>query len=192
MGLDVQREDFLARKKSVANIGKTKRGKGTKFIVVADGQCVSLGVCIAPASPAKVTLIESTLKQVAVPRSGLGRPRTKPRRLIYDKAADTDALRLRLKKRGIELICPHWSNRKDPHSRTAIPCAATDADGPPKGPWPGSETFAGWWSDTRLSPRCSWLPQGRLRDDHPSTVLKPLQVFLHKQPHASGAYDRWP
>jgi transposase len=96
------------------DIGKTKRGKGTKLMMVADGRGVPMGVRIAPASPAEVTLIESTLEQVAVPRSGPGRPRTKPRRLIYDKAADSDALRLRLKKYGIELICPHRSNRKRP------------------------------------------------------------------------------
>jgi transposase len=114
VGRDVQRRDVLARKKRGADVGKTKRGKGTKLMVVADGRGVPLGVRIAPASPAEVTLIESTLEQVAVPRSGPGRPRTKPRRLIYDKAADSDALRLRLKKHGIELICPHRSNRKRP------------------------------------------------------------------------------
>lgn len=43
-----------------------------------------------------------------------GRPRKKPKRLIYDKAADSDPLRKRLKRRGIDLICPHKSNRKKP------------------------------------------------------------------------------
>ena len=104
---------FSPEKRS-AGIGKTKRGKGTKLMVVADGRGVPLGVRIALAAPAEVTLIESTLEQVAVPRSGPGRPRAKPRRLIYDKAADSNALRLRLKKRGIEPICPHRSNRKRP------------------------------------------------------------------------------
>jgi transposase len=83
-------------------------------MVVADGRGVPLRVRIAPASSAEVTLIESTLEQVAVPRSGAGRPQTKPRRLIYDKAADSDALPVRLKKRGIELIWAHRSNRKRP------------------------------------------------------------------------------
>lgn len=40
--------------------------------------------------------------------------RRKPRRLIYDKAADSDPLRERLAHRGIELICPHKANRKKP------------------------------------------------------------------------------
>ncbi len=46
-----------------------------------------------------------------MPRNGPGRPKTKGQRLIYDRAADSDPLRQRLKARGIELICPHRSNR---------------------------------------------------------------------------------
>jgi transposase len=83
-------------------------------MVVADGRGVPLGGRIAPAAPEEVTLIESTLEQVAVQRSSPGRPRTKPRRLIYDKAADSDALQLRLKKGRIELTCPHRLNRERP------------------------------------------------------------------------------
>jgi len=32
--------------------------------------------------------------------------------LIYDRAADNDALRRRLKRRGIELICPNRCNKR--------------------------------------------------------------------------------
>ena len=67
------------------------------------------------ASPAEVGLIEPTLERVAVPRPGRGRPRKNPTRLIYDKAADSDPLRTRLARRGIELICPH---RKKPEETT--------------------------------------------------------------------------
>jgi transposase len=34
------------------------------------------------------------------------------KRLIYDRAADSDPLRERLKNRGIDLIAPHRSNRR--------------------------------------------------------------------------------
>jgi hypothetical protein len=61
-------------------------------------------------------LIESTLERVAVPRRR-GRPRKNPKRLIYDKAADSDPLRKRLKNRGIDLICPHKSNRRKPRTQ---------------------------------------------------------------------------
>lgn len=66
------------------------------------------------ASPAEVTLLEKTLDTVAVPRRGGGRPRKNPERLILDKAYDSDPLRARLAKRGIEMICPHKCNRVKP------------------------------------------------------------------------------
>ena len=81
-------------------------------MVVADGKGVPLGNHLDSASPAEVTLIERTLETVSVPRSGRGRPRKKMQRLIYDRAADCDALRLRLRNRGIELIAPHRCNRR--------------------------------------------------------------------------------
>ncbi len=105
---------FSPAKKGGAGVGKTKRGKGTKLMVVADGQGIPLGVHVTSASPHEVTLIETTLEQVAVPRPGRGRPRKNPKRLIYDMAADSDALRDRLAHRGIELICPYRRNRSKP------------------------------------------------------------------------------
>jgi len=51
---------------------------------------------------------------VSVPRNGPGRPRNKPDRLIADTGYDSDSLRIDLKKRGIDLICPHCKNRKKP------------------------------------------------------------------------------
>lgn len=114
LGRDLCRRHVFAGKKGGACVGKTKRGKGTKLMVVADGKSVPLGVQLASATPNEVTLIESTLEKVAVPRKGRGRPRKNPARLIYDKAADSDPLRDRLKKRGIELICPHRANRTKP------------------------------------------------------------------------------
>jgi transposase len=80
-------------------------------MVVVDGQGVPLGNYLDSASPAEVTLVERTLAQVQVPRAGRGRPKSKPQRLIADRAYDRDPLRRRLKQRGIQLICPHRQNR---------------------------------------------------------------------------------
>lgn len=112
MGRVLRRRQFRPGEKRGAAVGKTKRGKGTKWMVVVDGKGVPLGNHLDSASPAEVTLIETTLSKISVPRSGPGRPRQKPERLVYDKAGDSDALRERLKKRGIELICPPRRNRK--------------------------------------------------------------------------------
>ncbi len=61
------------------------------------------------------TVAETTLATIRVGRCHrAGRPRQKPMRVIADKAYDSDPLRERLARRGIELIAPHRSNRKKP------------------------------------------------------------------------------
>lgn len=102
-------------------VGKTKRGKGTKLMVLADGQGIPLGVSIHAASPAEVTLVEQTLRTVQVGNGQPGRPRRNPTRLIADRAYDSDPLRNWLKKRGIELVCPHRKNRKKPNTQDGRP-----------------------------------------------------------------------
>jgi transposase len=79
-------------------------------MVVVDGQGVPLGVHLASATPAEVTLIETTLDNTAPDAEGC----EGVERLIYDKAADSDALRMQLAERNIELICPHRRGRKRP------------------------------------------------------------------------------
>ena len=83
-------------------------------MIVIDGDGIPLGVHLNSASPHEISLVDKTLNTMAVPRGGPGRPRTRPQRLIGDKAYDRDPLRTRLKKRGIELIAPHKKNRKKP------------------------------------------------------------------------------
>lgn len=53
-----------------------------------------------------MTLIETLLDAIVI--------RRKPKRLLYDKAADSDPLRLRLRRRKIELVCRHRVNRVKP------------------------------------------------------------------------------
>lgn len=81
-------------------------------MVVVDGQGVPLGNHLDSASPGEVKLLEKTLSTIAVPRTRQGRPKNKPQRIIADKAYDSDPLRERLAKRGIELICPYRENNK--------------------------------------------------------------------------------
>jgi transposase len=85
-------------------VGKTKRGKGTKLMAVADRTGFPLAVYAASASPHEVTLVQATLAQVLTAE--------RPERLIGDKAYDSDPLDAELKEQGVELIAPHKSNRK--------------------------------------------------------------------------------
>lgn len=90
-------------------MGKTKRGKGTKLMVIADASGLPLAVHAASASPHEVTLVEATLAKTVT----LGRPR----RPIGDRAYDSDPLDQRLAAQGIALIAPHRANRTKPKTQ---------------------------------------------------------------------------
>ncbi len=98
------RRHICAGKKRGPKVGKTKRGKGTKLMVIADATGLPLAVHTSSASPHEVTLVEATLDETVT----LGRPK----RLIGDRAYDSDPLDCLLAKQGVELIAPHKSNRK--------------------------------------------------------------------------------
>jgi transposase len=85
-------------------VGKTKRGKGTKLMAMADSNGFPLAIHTASASPHEVTLVPETLAQVFTTEQ--------PERVIGDKAYDSDPLDAELKEQGIEMIAPHKSNRK--------------------------------------------------------------------------------
>ncbi len=90
-------------------MGKTKRGKGTKLVALADASGLPLSVCAASASPHEVTLVGETIDARFVSE--------KPERLIGDRAYDSDPLDETLAGRGIEMIAPHRRNRKKPKTQ---------------------------------------------------------------------------
>ena len=95
---------FAIRQKRGFQVGKTKRGKGTKLMAVADGFGLPLAVYTESASPHEVKLVERTITERFTDE--------RPERLIGDKAYDSDPLDEQLKKLGIEMIAPHKANRK--------------------------------------------------------------------------------
>jgi hypothetical protein len=95
-------------------VGKTKRGKGTKVMAVADRSGLPVAAWIQSASPAEVTLAEETLDHAFLDVA--------PDCLIGDKAYDSDPL-----------VRP----------RTGARCAATSGAGRSSASSPGSTTSAG-------------------------------------------------
>src|SRR5690606_8886399 len=69
-------------------IGKTKVGKGTKVMMVSDGNGVPIGLYLDSAQHHEIRLAEATLKTVRVPQRR-GRPRTRPKELVADRAYDS-------------------------------------------------------------------------------------------------------
>lgn len=83
------------------DIGPTKRGKGTKIMALTDAHGLPIAIRTVSARPNEVTLADRTIRSSAV----------KPKRVIADRAYDSDKLRRTLAKRGIRLISPHRRNR---------------------------------------------------------------------------------
>lgn len=95
---------FAPAKKGGRRVGKTKRGKGTKIMAIADRNGLPVSVCVESATPHEVTLAMSTLLQMVVADA--------PQNLIGDNAYDSDRLDAQLSSYGIEVIAPHRRNRR--------------------------------------------------------------------------------
>src|SRR5688500_12322467 len=81
---DVHRRLLCQRQKKGLHVGKTKRGKGTKIMAIADGAGLPLAITIASASPHETTLVGSTLNDSrlpATPERGGGAARSTRERL---------------------------------------------------------------------------------------------------------------
>ncbi len=86
-------------------MGKTKRGKGTKLMAVREGSfALPVAVLAESASPHEVKLVGRTVCERFTDE--------RPKKMIGDKAYDSDPLDKELKKLDIELIAPHKANRK--------------------------------------------------------------------------------
>jgi transposase len=91
--------DVCSCKKRGECVDLTKPGKGSKVMILSDGRGLPLAINVVSARPHEVTLIEPLLESCSMRRY--------IQRLIYDRAADSEPLRIRLASRGIELICPN-------------------------------------------------------------------------------------
>ena len=78
-------------------------------MAVADGAGFPVALSVGSASPHEVTLVEETLEKRLVEE--------KPKRLIGDRAYDSDPLDEKLAKQEIQLIAPHKTNRKKPKTQ---------------------------------------------------------------------------
>ena len=99
--------DICSGQKRGRLVGKTKRGKGTKIMGIADGHGLPLALRTESASPAEVKLVKATLDERVVADV--------PERLIGDKAYDSDRLDQQLMQEyGTEMIAPNKVNRRVP------------------------------------------------------------------------------
>ncbi|TCK75850.1 DDE family transposase [Acidipila rosea] len=139
------------REKGGSGVGKTRRGKGTKCMVVVAGRGVPVGAQLASAQISEHQLAESTLATVNVLRTDPGRPRSRLRRVITDRGYDSDPLRERLKQRGTDLIVPTAATSDNDAMKMHANSDATNAAGKSNAPTLGCRTSAASRSATTAS-----------------------------------------
>ena len=81
--------------------------------MVVDGQGIPLEAI--PTLPRRLRSgsWRDVLATIKVPKKGPGRPRTRPKRIIGDKAYDSDPARKKPRQRGISLLVPHRKNHRN-------------------------------------------------------------------------------
>lgn len=84
-------------------MGRTRNGKGTRCLVLVDGQGVPLGVHLSAATLAEGSLPLQTLDARATTRQ--------PDRIVADRGHDASHLRGAMKAQGSDLTAPHLRTR---------------------------------------------------------------------------------
>ena len=145
-------------------MGATKRGKGTKLMAVADRSGLPVAVHTAAASPHAVTLVPDTL--------AAGFTTERPKRLIGDKAYDSDRLDVTLAADGIELIAPHRANRRRPKTQDGRPLRRY------KRRWQVERLFAWLQNFRRVLVRHEYHAENYLGFVHLGCILILLRCYL--------------
>ncbi|HEV2459431.1 MAG TPA: IS5 family transposase, partial [Ktedonobacterales bacterium] len=96
---------FAPARKGGDHVGLTKKGKGTKWMLVVDGNGLPLGFHLDSAAQAEVRLAQQTLDTIQVARAR-GRPKQRPEKLVADRGYDSRALRRALRRRGLQMCIP--------------------------------------------------------------------------------------
>jgi Transposase DDE domain len=91
---------FATAKRGGEQVGLTRKGKGTKWMLVVDGNGLPVGFHLDAADRAAGRLAEQTLNSISVARLR-GRPRQRPDRLVADRGYDRRSLRQALRRRGM-------------------------------------------------------------------------------------------
>ena len=100
---------FSAAKKGGPASARPSGGRGAKVMAIADRAGLPVALSTASATPHETTFV----RRLITGRLTAG----KPRKLIGDKAYDSDPLDATCRTLGVELIAPHRQNRTKPRSQ---------------------------------------------------------------------------
>ncbi|MFB7345541.1 IS5 family transposase [Streptomyces hydrogenans] len=87
-------------------LGRSRGGLSTKVHLVSDGHARPLALCVTAGQAGDAPAFEVVMAGIRVPRSGPGRPRTRPDAVLADRAYSSRAIREHLRRRGIRAVIP--------------------------------------------------------------------------------------
>ncbi|MEU9949275.1 IS5 family transposase [Streptomyces sp. NPDC047939] len=92
-------------------LGRSRGGLSTKVHLAADGQARPLALHVTAGQAGDAPAFETVMARIRVPRTGLGRPRTRPDVVLEDRAYSSRAIRRHLRLRGIQAVIPQPSDQ---------------------------------------------------------------------------------
>ncbi|WP_399937020.1 IS5 family transposase [Streptomyces sp. BBFR25] len=87
-------------------LGRSRGGLSTKVHLVSDGHARPLALRVTAGQAGDAPAFEVVMAGIRVPRSGPGRPRTRPDAVLADRAYSSRAIREHLRRRGIRAVIP--------------------------------------------------------------------------------------
>jgi hypothetical protein len=88
----------------------TSGGFSTKLHLRCDGNGLPIVILITVGERHEAVVFKQLMAQGAVKRTGVGRPRLRPGRVVGDKGYSSGTIRRYLRQRGIRLTIPRKSN----------------------------------------------------------------------------------
>lgn len=108
---DLSNYKNLATEPPDHGIGRSRGGLSTKIHLLSDGHGLPLVVICGPGQAGDSPMFPELLDAVRVMRVGSGRPRTRPDRVLADKAYSSAAIRRMLRERGIGAVIPERADQ---------------------------------------------------------------------------------
>ncbi|WP_417839375.1 IS5 family transposase [Streptomyces spororaveus] len=92
-------------------LGRSRGGLTTKVHLASDGHARPLALRVTAGQAGDAPAFEMVMTAIRVPRSGTGRPRTRPDIVLADRAYSSRAIRSYLRRRGIRAVIPQPSDQ---------------------------------------------------------------------------------
>ncbi|WP_442806976.1 IS5 family transposase [Streptomyces sp. NBC_01318] len=87
-------------------LGRSRGGLSTKVHLASDSQARPLAIHVTAGQAGDAPAFEAVMARIRIPRTGLGRPRTRPATVLADRAYSSRAIRGHLRRRGIRAVIP--------------------------------------------------------------------------------------